>query len=81
MEMLMREDAGMDDDERETAIATEMGGPTEPSDATRRHHELTHLPFQPWCERCVRGRAPVPPHRRMGGEFPKRWSSKPTSAS
>ena len=24
----------------------------------REHHELTHLPFRPWCEHCVVGRAP-----------------------
>ena len=28
---------------------------------------LTHIPFQAWCEQCVRGRAPDPPHRRLGG--------------
>ena len=60
------EDAGVDDNETETAVATEMRPPTEPSDVTRRYHELTHLPSQPWCEQCVRGRAPDPPNRRMG---------------
>eukprot|EP00969_Alexandrium_andersonii_P275276 12165586-Alexandrium_andersonii.AAC.1 len=27
-------------------------------------HELTHMPFQPWCEECVRNRASQPPHHR-----------------
>ena len=43
-------------DETETAVATEMTSPTERSDAARRRHELSHLPFQPWCEHGVRGR-------------------------
>ena len=42
-----------DDDEPETVAATEMASPAEPSNAARRHHELSHLPFQPWCEHCV----------------------------
>ena len=27
-------------------------------------HALTHLPFTPWCEACVRGRAQEEQHRR-----------------
>ena len=46
------EDAGVDDD----------GG----EDAVGKHHQLTHIPFQARCEQCVRGRAPDPPHRRLG---------------
>ena len=57
----------VDDDELETAAATEMTSPAEPSDAARRHHALSHLPFQPWCEHCVRGRAPDPLQRRTRG--------------
>ena len=29
--------------------------PREPTRAERERHALTHLPFQPWCELCVRG--------------------------
>ena len=61
------EDAGVDDDEGEDAVATEMRGPDEPTNATRKHQQLTHFPFQAWCEQCVRGRASDPPHRRLGG--------------
>ena len=61
------EDAGVDDDEGEDAVATEMRGPEEPTNAMRKHHQLTRIPFQAWCEQCVRGRAPDPPHRRLGG--------------
>ena len=28
---------------------------TSPSDAERRRHETSHLPFREWCEHCVRG--------------------------
>ena len=61
MDMTPQANPGVDDDEPKTAAATEMTSPAEPSDAARRHHELSHLPFQPWCEHCVRGRAPDPP--------------------
>ena len=36
------EDAGVDDDEREDAMATEMRGPEEPTNAMTKHHQLTH---------------------------------------
>ena len=57
----------MDDDEPETAVTPEMRSPTKRSDAARTRHTLTHPPFQPCCEQCVRGRAPDRPHRRMVG--------------
>ena len=60
-----QEDAGVDDDEGEDAVATDMRGPEEPTNAMRKHHHLTHI--QAWCEQCVKGRAPEPPHRRLGG--------------
>ena len=61
------ENAGVDDDEREDAMATEMRGPDEPTNATRKHHQLTHIPFQ------ARERAPDhPPHRRLGGRNARR---------
>ena len=44
------EDAGVDDDEGEDPMATEMRGPDEPTNAMRKHHQLTHIPFQAWCE-------------------------------
>ena len=48
----------MEDDEGEDAVATEMRGPDEPTHAMRKHHQLTHIPFQAWCEQSVQGRAP-----------------------
>ena len=68
----MRQDgdevAGVDDNEGEDVVATEMRGRDEPTNAVRKHHQLTHIPLQAWCEQCVRGQAPDPTHRRLGGE-------------
>ena len=61
------EDVGVDDDEGEDAAATEMRPPDGSTNAMRKHHQLTHIPCQAWCEQCVRGRAPDSPHRRLGG--------------
>ena len=42
----------------------ELAGPEPPSQVERELHELTHLPYAPWCESCVRGRGKDVPHRR-----------------
>ena len=44
------EGAGVDHEEGEDAVATK-------TEAMRKHHQLTHNPFQAWCEQCVRGQA------------------------
>ena len=28
-------------------------------------HELTHIPFKPWCTSCVKGKAQSEPHKRI----------------
>ncbi|CAE7029215.1 GIP [Symbiodinium sp. CCMP2592] len=38
-------------------------GPQEPSAEERAQHELTHLPPEPWCEHCIKGRALDVAHR------------------
>ena len=38
--------------------------PGQPTEAECRQHELTHLPFRPWCADCVAGAAADHPHRR-----------------
>ena len=40
--------------------------PGQPTERGRRQHELTHLPFRPWCADCVAGAAADNPHRRHG---------------
>ena len=43
-------------EEVEPPVAIEVPAPGEPTNDERRHHRLTHLPYQPWCNVCVRGR-------------------------
>ena len=42
--------------EVERPVAIEVPAPDEPTSDERRHHGLTHLPYQPWCNVCVRAR-------------------------
>ena len=42
--------------------------PGQPTREERAMHELTHLPFRPWCADCVAGRAANDPHRRLARE-------------
>jgi hypothetical protein len=39
--------------------------PGKPTREERAHHELLHVPFRPWCEDCVRGKAADDPHLRQ----------------
>ena len=49
--------------------------PGQPTKDERMQHDLTHLPFRPWCRHCVEGRAPDEPHRaqppQVESEVPK----------
>ena len=38
--------------------------PHEPSEFEKQKHNLTHIPFQPWCTSCVKGKAQAEPHKR-----------------
>ena len=40
----------------EPPVAIEVPTPGEPTSDERRHHGLTPLPYQPWCNVCVRAR-------------------------
>ena len=42
--------------------------PGQPTLAEIAQHELTHLPFRPWCADCVASRAADDPHRRLAAE-------------
>jgi hypothetical protein len=51
----------------ETHEASAVRGVRDPGQPTRDEraaHELTHLPFRPWCADCVAGKAADDPHRR-----------------
>ena len=42
--------------------------PVELLSEERERHNVSHLPPQPWCEHCVRGRAPEGDHKRVSFE-------------
>ena len=55
----------MDDDR----VLVESGAevtpvPHEPSEFEKQKHHLTHIPCQPWCTSCVKGKAQAEPHKR-----------------
>ena len=56
------EKAGPEGPWDEARLAVEPGTPTLPSEAARRAHSLTHLPFAPWCRVCVEGRGQEAAH-------------------
>ena len=39
--------------------------PRQPSEEERRTHNLTHLPYRNWCERCVKGRGREADHKQL----------------
>ena len=55
----------MDDDRVLVESGTEMTPvPHEPSEFEKQKHNLTHIPFQPWCTSCVKGKAQAEPHKQ-----------------
>ena len=56
----------MDDDRVLVESGAEMTlVPHEPSEFEKQRHHLTHIPFQPWCTSCVKGKAQAEPRKRM----------------
>ena len=43
--------------------------PGNPTSAERLLHEITHWPYRPWCESCVRGRAVGPNSKKVPEKF------------
>ena len=39
--------------------------PIPSSEPEKMKHELTHIPFKPWCTSCVKGKAQSEPHKRI----------------
>ena len=57
-----------DDDaeaEEEHVVAEGLRDPGQPSPAERAEHDLTHIPYRPWCKHCVRGKAKGRQSRRL----------------
>ena len=50
---------------RRCEAAIPISNPREPTNTEKEVHGLTHLPPQPWCEQCVRGRGTENPHKRV----------------
>ena len=38
--------------------------PHEPSEVEQLKHQVTHIPFQPWCTSRVKGKVQAEPHKR-----------------
>ena len=44
--------------------------PREPSQAEKEKHELTHMPYQPWCRACVEGKGKINRHQTSRSHQP-----------
>jgi len=71
----VQEEEEKDDGEEECGVCGEEArevkparDPRAPTEAERKAHEATHLPFRIWCGPCVRARLPNPPHKRVERE-------------
>jgi hypothetical protein len=53
------------DEAHEVPAVRGVRDPGQPTREERARHDLTHLPFRPWCADCVAGRAADDPHRRV----------------
>ena len=53
--------------------------PGAPSQDERDAHDLTHIPFRPWCNACVRGRAKDKASLRLCGAYAQKIMIVPPS--
>ena len=53
------------DDDRIPAQTRMIPALCEPSEFEKMKHELTHIPFQPWCTSCVTRKAQAEPRKRI----------------
>ncbi|CAE7216862.1 GIP [Symbiodinium sp. CCMP2592] len=60
-------------EQREHHQAYHLAPPQEPTEEERAYHNLTHLPYQPWCPHCVAMKAREDSH--------KKGLSKPSSST
>ena len=47
----------------ESAYATGLRAPNQPSPAEIQKHELTHVPYASWCKACVHGKGKIARHQ------------------
>ena len=53
------------EDSQKSCVRTEGLFPYHVSLPGLRKHELTNIPFEPWCTSCVKGKAQSEPHKRI----------------
>ncbi|CAE6962812.1 GIP [Symbiodinium sp. CCMP2592] len=57
-------------EQREHHQAYHLAPPQEPTEEERAYHNLTHLPYQPWCPHCVAMKAREDNHKKGSEEPP-----------
>ena len=57
------------DAEEEAERPRGLRDPGRPSKSEIEEHEITHIPFRPWCRACVLGRAKGKLHMRLVGTY------------
>lgn len=67
-EQLQRREEAINRDPESARVPIEITLPSPPTDEARETHSLTHLPFAPCCEICLRSRTRDNPHRSMPKE-------------
>ena len=69
------EDAGQEEDvinadaEEEAERPRGLRDPGKPTKSEIEEHEISHIPFRPWCRACVLGRAKDKLHMRLVGAY------------
>jgi hypothetical protein len=60
----------MPENSQEARRAKGLKAPTMPSEAERKLHELTHLPYRDWRQHCVAGKGKESPHKTLKSKTP-----------
>ena len=60
------DDDGPEEEHQRQRILRDPGLPTQ---AERDEHDITHIPYRPWCDACNRGKAKRRPSRRICGAY------------
>ena len=64
-----REGGDVDDEQEEFQRQKVLKDPGQPTQAERDEHDITHIPYRPWCADCVRGRAKRKRSLRIRGAY------------
>ena len=57
------------EDQEEAQQPRAVRDPGQPTQAMIDEHDLTHIPYRPWCDACVRGKAKRKPSRTISGAY------------